>query len=77
MSLFIVCTSPELLLVMVMILLLHDPMNGARGAEVVVVLRAFAELSFFSLVVAHAEVATNVMIVSDLLKVDAQIAIVA
>jgi hypothetical protein len=52
-------------------------MNGARGAEVVVVLRAFAELSFFSLVVAHVEVATNVMIVSDLLKVDAQIAIVA
>jgi hypothetical protein len=31
MSLLIVYTSPELLLVMVMILLLHDPMNGARG----------------------------------------------
>jgi hypothetical protein len=31
MPLLIVCTSPELLLVMVMILVLHDPMNGARG----------------------------------------------
>jgi hypothetical protein len=42
----------------------------------VVILCAFAELGFFSLVVAHVEVATNVTIASDLHKFDAQIAIV-
>jgi hypothetical protein len=53
-------TPPVLDVVVVMFLALHDPMDGARGAVLAIVVEATLELSLFALAVALVDVAMSV-----------------
>jgi hypothetical protein len=50
---------------------LHDPMDGARGAVLAVVVEATSELSLFAIAVALVDVATSVATTQVLVEVGA------
>jgi hypothetical protein len=50
---------------------LHDPMDGARGAVLAVVVEATSELSLFAIAVALVDVATSVATTPVLVEVGA------
>jgi hypothetical protein len=53
-------TPPVLDVVVVMFLALHDPMDGARGAVLAIVVEATLELSLFALAVALVDVEMSI-----------------
>jgi hypothetical protein len=55
----------------VVFLALHDPMDGARGAVLAIVVEVTSELSLFALVVALVAVATSVATTLILVEVGA------
>jgi hypothetical protein len=64
-------TPPVLDVVAVAFFTLHDPMDGARGAVLAVVVEATSELSLFAIAVALVDVATSVATTPVLVEVGA------
>jgi hypothetical protein len=62
---------PVLDVVAVAFFALHDPMDGARGAVLAIVIKTTSELSLFALAVALVDVATSVVTTLVLVEVGA------
>jgi hypothetical protein len=67
----VLSTLPVLNVVAIALFTLHDPLNGAQGVVLVIVVEATSKLLLFTLVVALVDVAVGVATVPILVEVGA------